>query len=208
MHTQTAPVSVLKASGNGQISGLAWSFQDVPDRAGDIILPSALKSAVDAHNQSGTLPALLVEHKADLAAGTVEAMVVSDRGLEVNGQIDLSTDVGRATYAKIQSRTLGAFSIAIQGNTEQSGRTRVFTDANIPEISIVADPMNAGSRIETVKSWSDVSTERDLERLLREVAGMPNRLARKTASAAWPVIEHQSHDQAALNAALARIIEA
>lgn len=206
MHACTSPVRILKAEGKGRFVGIAWSLLDTPDRAGDFVLPSALEGAVELHRKAGTNPVVLVEHQADLRAGTISAMRITDRGLEVEGAIALQTDVGRAAYGKLESGELGALSMGFNGAAEASGKHRIFTECDIREISLCREPMNAGARISAVKSWADVTTERDLERLLHDVAGMPNRLARKTALAAWPVIEPNTHDAGELHAALSRII--
>ncbi len=175
---------IEKSLGQGRFSGLAWSFMDTPDREGDIILPSALARAVEA---SKAQPEIRIEHDPKQVAGVIDVMTVSDRGLEVEGQINIAQAVGRKAYDKLSDRTLGALSMGFLGSAEASGRNRVFTELTIKEISLCEEPMNAGSRVHAVKSWAQVDTERDLENLLRDV-GMPNRLARKSAAIVWPAI--------------------
>ena len=190
------PIRIEKALGAGRFSGLAWSFLDTPDREGDVILPSALEAAA----KSGRMPEIRVEHREHEVAGLIDMMTVTERGLEVEGQIDLGAEVGRKSYDKVRSGDLGALSLGFLGVAEKSGRTRVFTEVNIGEISLCKEPVNAGSRVSAVKSWSAVSSERDLERLLHDV-GMPNRLARKSAALVWPSISSVSPDDEAAAAA-------
>ena len=188
------PVLIEKSLGHGRFSGLAWSFMDTPDREGDVILPSALEAAA----KSGTRPCILIEHRKGEVAGEINYMGVTDRGLEVEGQIDLGIEVGRKAYGQVQARELGSLSMGFEGRAERSGNTRVFTQISLGEISLCRNPVNAGSRIAAVKSWGEVDSELSLERLLHDVAGMPNRLARKSASLVWPALntEQSNNDQA------------
>ncbi|PZP59717.1 MAG: hypothetical protein DI597_14430 [Pseudoxanthomonas spadix] len=185
------PIVIEKSLGGGRFAGLAWSFLDTPDREGDIILPSALERAV----ASGAQPEIRVEHRKGEVAGVIDQMAISERGLEVEGQIDTHKTIGRKAYDQLRSRELGALSIGFLGSAEKSGRNRIFTDVAIHEISLVSEPMNSGARIHAVKSWGQVSSEMDLEKLLREV-GMPNRLARKSAALVWPSLHSEDGDQA------------
>lgn len=197
------PIRIEKALGAGRFSGLAWSFMDTPDREGDVILPSALEAVA----KSGSRPEIRIEHRQAEVAGAIEVMHVTDRGLEVEGQIDLRGAVGRKAYDQLRSRELGALSIGFRGTAERSGKTRVFTEIELDEISIVREPMNAGARIAAVKSWDQVGSERDLERLLHDVAGMPNRLARKSASLVWPALNESIESDRAQAEALARRLQ-
>ncbi|MDQ7288988.1 HK97 family phage prohead protease [Stenotrophomonas sp. Sm2128] len=182
---------IEKSLGQGRFAGLAWSFMDTPDREGDLILPSALARAVDA---AKSRPEIRIEHDPDQVAGVIDMMTVTDRGLEVEGQINTAQTIGRKAYDRLSDRSLGALSMGFVGSAETSGRNRVFTEITaIPEISLCREPMNAGSRIHAVKSWAQVDSERALEHLLRDV-GMPNRLARKSAAIVWPAISTDDDD--------------
>lgn len=180
------PILIEKALTSGRFSGVAWSFLDTPDREGDAILPSALERAV----KSGPRPAILIEHDATQQAGVVDAMAVTSRGLEIEGQLNLSAEIGRKAYQALQERELGALSIGFAGVAERSGSLRMFTEIELREISIVREPMNAGARISAVKSWREVTSARDLERLLHTQTEMPNRLARKAATILWPQLQN------------------
>jgi HK97 family phage prohead protease len=188
---------------SGVFSGLAWAFDSTPDADGDVLLPSALRRAVAAHVQAATMPVIRVEHRPDLEVGRLTAMDVTGRGLEVTGRIDTATSAGRTAHAAVKAGQLAALSVGFDGEAEVSGRTRVFTDVALVEVSLTKRPINVGSRIEAVKSWRDVQSVRDLERLLH-ATGMPNRLAQRVAKSAWPTI-NKDLAQPAIFAALNRI---
>lgn len=184
------PLCIEKSLGEGRFTGLAWSFLDTPDREGDVILPSAFEVTLKSQRPVE----IRVDHRKDEVAGEIDRMEISDRGLEVEGQIDLQAETGRKAYDRLRSRDLGALSIGFTGKAERSGRTRVFTEIDLEEISLCREPMNAGSRISAVKSWGEVDTVRDLERLFHDIAGMPNRLARKSAALVWPALHTDNPD--------------
>jgi HK97 family phage prohead protease len=190
---------------SGTFSGLAWSFDSTPDSEGDVLLPSALRRAVAAHTKAGTAPVVRVEHRPETEVGRLTAMDVTARGLEVCGQIDMTLTAGRTAHAAVATGQLAALSVGFDGQAETSGRTRVFTDVALVEVSLCKRPINVGSRIEAIKSWRDVQSVRDLEKLLHGT-GMPNRLALRVAKAAWPEINTDQDKRPAILAALNRII--
>ena len=175
-------IPVIKALADGRFEGLAWSFDATPDTEGDILLPSALAAAA----KSVPIP-VLVEHRGQ-AVGEIHAAEVTDQGLAIRGHLDLAKENGREAYALVKSGDLPGLSMGFSGEAEQSGPVRVFRSAMISEISVCRAPINAGSKITAIKSWSGVQSERHLEQLFKS-NGMPNRLAAKCAAAAWPVIK-------------------
>ncbi|TDK23437.1 hypothetical protein E2F46_10990 [Luteimonas aestuarii] len=205
---RTTPFRSVKALGQGRFEGVAWSLAHQPDISGDIILPSAIESAIERHTKARTRPDVLIEHDKGLLAGAIVDMHLTDRGLEVTGQVDMGSTIGRGAMEKMQSGELPCLSIGAEAMAEKYGSGHVFFDMKLEEVSLCLQGKNFGARISDVKSWTDVSTQRDLERLLRDVAGMPNRLARKTAHAAWPVIDSNSNEGDELNAALRQLIGA
>lgn len=177
------PTTVLKALADGRFEGLAWSFATTPDAEGDIILPSALEAAAKA------MPVpVLVEHRGT-PIGEIEAAEVTEEGLTVKGAIDMATDLGREAHALAKAGELSGLSIAFSGEAQKSGPVRVFSSARLTEISVCRAPVNAGSRVTAMKAWTEITSERELERFFKST-GMPNRLAAKLAAAGWPVINN------------------
>lgn len=175
-------IPALKALGEGRFEGLAWSFAATPDTEGDILLPSALEPATKAV----PIP-VLVEHTGK-PVGAIERAELSAEGLQVSGRFDIAAEAGRSAYALVKSGELAGLSIGFAGEAEQSGPVRIFKSAHIDEISVCRAPINSGSRVTAVKSWTGIGSERELERFLKST-GMPNRLASKLASAGWPVMQ-------------------
>lgn len=170
--------TALKSLGAGRFEGLAWSFAAVPDSVGDVLLPSALEAAAKA----APWP-VLVEHAGE-PVGEIELAQVSAAGLTVAGRVDPASDA----YQRMRSGELAGLSIAFRGESETSGPVRIFTAAQLAEVSLCRAPVNAGARVTTVKSWRELRTEVELQTLLKST-GMPGRLAQKCAAAAWPILQ-------------------
>lgn len=206
--THTSPAfRIEKHSPSGEFSGLAWSFDTTPDKDGDVLLPSGLRRAVAAHAKAGTMPVVRIEHRPDIDVGVLTTMDVTSEGLAVCGRIDVSMAAGRSAFAAVKAGDLAALSIGFDGEAESSGKTRVFTDVSLVEVSLCRSPINEGSRIHAIKSWRDVQSVRDLEKLLHS-SGMPHRLCSRVARAGWTAIEQDQKTQPAVLAALERIISA
>jgi len=179
---------ILKAASTGEFSGIAWSFETVPDQAGDVILPLALTTVAPPFP-------VYTEHDG-VKVGEVTQTEVTDEGLHVQGRI---TDSEAREYARSGGHGL---SIGFVGSGQKSGPVRVFTDVTIREVSLCKRPVNAGSRVTTLKSWRTLESEIELSTWLK-ASGMPGRLAQKIAAAAWPTI-NKGDDDSALVAALRR----
>ena len=72
-------VPILKAASSGEFSGIAWSFQTVPDAAGDVILPLALTTV------ACPIP-VYTEHDG-VSVGEIRKAEVTEEGLHVEGRI-------------------------------------------------------------------------------------------------------------------------
>mgnify|MGYP001231165707 CR=1 FL=1 len=184
-------VPILKATTSGEFSGIAWSFQTVPDTQGDVILPLALT------NVATPFP-VYTDHDG-VSVGEVRKAEVTDEGLRVEGRI---VDLAARQYAAGDGHGL---SIGFIGSGQKSGPVRIFTDVEIVEVSLCKRPVNAGSRVTTLKSWRTLGTETELSIWLK-AGGMPGRLAQKVAAAAWPTIcKAETHDDEELAALAAQI---
>ncbi len=173
-------VPILKAASSGEFSGIAWSFQTVPDAAGDVILPLALTTV------ACPIP-VYTEHDG-VSVGEIRKAEVTEEGLHVEGRI---VDLAARRFAAADGQGL---SIGFIGSGQKSGPVRIFTDVEIVEVSLCRQPVNSGSRVTTLKSWRTLGSETELSIWLKS-GGMPGRLAQKVAAAAWPTICKASDDE-------------
>jgi HK97 family phage prohead protease len=197
--------SILKHTASGEFSGLAWSVAVGVDSESDLILKAALSNAVDKHLRAATRPPVRVEHRADANVGVLTDMAVDDDGLRVTGKFDLGSAAGRDAFARVRSGDLTGLSIGFDGNSSQYGPIRIFDSIDLAEVSVCKNPINSGSRVHAIKSWRDVESVRDLEKLLHGV-GLPNRLAARVAKAGWFAIEDDKRMRPEVEKALQRIL--
>lgn len=198
IHARPSPL-LLKAGPAGEFSGVAWAFAGAPDAVGDLITEAALGVAA-----KGAPWPVLVDH-AGPAVGEIVRAGLTAEGLAVAGVLDTGTEA----YAKARSGELPALSIGFFGRAEKAGGLRVFTEIQLAEVSLTRAPINQASRVTSVKSWDQLSSERELVALLKAATGMPGRLAQKIASAAWPHIQHPTDEpDPALLRALRRLASA
>ena len=187
MFTKSSTVVLKDITGSGEVSGVAWSFIDAPDRQNDHILPQAFE------RHTGDVP-LKVEHKGD-PVGRWNKFELSDTAFSVEGQIDRSTREGQNTISRAKDGDLRSLSIAFNGSYQKSGPTRIFTDLSLTEISLVKQPANAGARVIAVKSLNDCTKISDFQKVLKRQLGISNAQAKQIASTVWPTWHEDNPDE-------------
>ena len=175
MFTKSSPIEI-KANG-GSVEGIAWSFAHAPDLVGDHILPAAFAF-------SDTVP-MQLEHKS--AIGTWSSVTVDADALRVSGQIDRSTKAGKEAAAKAADGGLSGLSIGFAGEFQKSGSNRIFTKAELAEVSLVSQPANTGARVTAIKSLAECQSIAEFEKSLKDRLGISRRQARAIANTAWPI---------------------
>jgi len=175
----------------GLFTGFAATFGGEPDAYGDIIAPGAFTATLAEHKRTSTMPALLWAHDQSEPIGRFVEMKETTAGLEVTGKLTLGTRRGSESYHLMKDAALG-LSIGYMvphGGVEDSGATRLLKQINLFEVSAVAIPANRAARIIAVKSAPQ--TPRELEALLRDVAGFSSRQAKAVAAKGWPAIHER-----------------
>ena len=186
MFTKSSPIEI-KADPGGTVEGMAWSFAHAPDLVGDHILPAAFTHA-------DRLP-MKLEHKGDI--GQWERVTVDDGGLRVAGQIDRSTKAGRDAAAQAADGALSGLSIGFAGEFQKSGTNRIFTRAELAEVSLVSQPANTGARVTAIKSLAECQSIAEFEKSLKDRLGISRRQARAIANTAWPLFNSEDPDDIA-----------
>ena len=176
MYLKSSPIQ-LKAEPGGHVEGVAWSFGHSPDQVGDFVLGSAFRF-------DERLP-MRLEHKSVI--GQWEQLGVTQDALHVSGEIDRTTKAGREAAAKAAGGELSGLSIGFSGTFEKAGKHRIFTEANLEEVSLTARPANVGSRVTAVKALSECQSLCELEKSLKHGLSISRRQARALAQAAWPL---------------------
>lgn len=140
----------------GVIKGYASTW-DV-DRGGDQIKRGAFKETLRDHKGRGRPIRMLWQHSsAELIGGFDPASAKEDeRGLYVEGEINLETQRGREAYALAKQGVLADFSIGFRVRDYEIKRDlRIIKDIELFEVSLVSEPMNPKATLTEVKNLPD-----------------------------------------------------
>lgn len=197
------PFELKQLNDSGHIEGLLAGFGDV-DHGGDKLLPGCLTKSLSA--RTTPLPMLLCHDPKRPVGGWREWNDTSD-GLYAKGTLTLASRDAQEAYALTKDGALTGLSIGWKGGKcgfDNAG-TRVITEAEIFEGSLVPCPMNDRTRVASVKS---ITGAQDIRELL-QAAGVSRNRANEAAGLAWKAInEHDDAEaevRAILNTSAARI---
>ena len=162
----------------GTFSGLASTFGPPADSLGDVIAADAFAKTLAKHKASGTVPIMLWGHDTSKPIGKWTEIKELGRGLAVKGRLTLGVQKAREAHALLLDGAITGLSIGYntrESHAEKDG-TRVLTEVDLLEISLVTLPANQSARVTVVKG-DNIKSERELERLLRD-GGMPSGFAK------------------------------
>lgn len=151
--------------GEGRIAGYASLFSGT-DSSGDTILPGAYAEAL-----KGAMPGMFFNHDVfDLPIGKWTELHEDEKGLYVEGQLDLGREDVQKIWHAVKFGSLDALSVRIlvdPRETASRNGSRVISKINrLCEISLVTLPADGGARLTDIKG--DPGTVRDFERTLRD----------------------------------------
>lgn len=172
----------------GIINGLLATFGgDKFDRGGDTFLFGAFADSIKEHKDRGNRPIrMLFQHDrfSVIGAFPIEKVVETEKGLSVEGEINLEVQKGRETFALAKQGVITdlsiGFSIQAKIVNEEEDKTTI-TKATIFEGSLVDEPMDMNATF-SVKAFNandaeNIKTKRDFEKFLRDV-GLDKRAAK------------------------------
>lgn len=134
-------------AGGVRFAGYAAVF-DVLDHGGDIVKAGAFKRSLS----SGQTIPLLWQHRATAVIGKIERIEEDGRGLRVIGSIG-GGETGARAAQMIGAHRIDGLSFGYRVKTsEQANGTRLLTDVDLLEVSVVARPMQPKARIHAVQT--------------------------------------------------------
>jgi HK97 family phage prohead protease len=190
-NTLFAPLELKFASDGalGEFSGYASAF-DVQDSHGDVVRSGAFAASIAERKAANRPLPMHVMHRVyggdGLPVGVWKSIEEDAKGLKVTGKISgMNTDGGRLLFERVKDGALGGLSIgyrlrdngAIYGKKPGEPK-RILTGLHLKEISLVDDPSNPLTRVESVKS---VTSKAELEDLMHR-AGLSRSAARLVAA--------------------------
>lgn len=152
---------------DGTIKGYASVF-GVKDSGGDIVMPGAFAVSLS----DGRAIRMLWQHDPSRPIGVWKVVREDERGLYVEGQINLSLHQGRETYEMLKGGLIEGLSIGYR--TKRAKRTaagRELHEVELWEISLVTFPMLTDGRVSSVKAHEDGNfalLKRNVEKLVRD----------------------------------------
>jgi len=195
----TSPFQIKTLTDEGAVEGWLTGFGDV-DLGGDRLLAGCLAKSLAS--RSTPIP-MLFAHDLSKPIGAWKEWREERSGLFGRGKLTLEVAAAREAHALARDGGLSGISIGWmpkQATVDREG-TRVVSEAELFEASLVPVPMHPRALVTAVKGFN---TARDIADLLQS-SGLSGRKARAAAGAAWKAINEQS-DEATVDAELARIV--
>lgn len=144
----------------GIIKGYASTYGNL-DRGGDIILFGAFTKSLERYRSACRPVKLQFQHSGMEILGGCPCELIQDgnKGLYIEGQINLDVQRGREVYALAKQGVLTDMSIqySIYDYEYDENGNRLLKEIELWEISVVGEPMNPEANITLVKSRANGS---------------------------------------------------
>lgn len=183
----------------GTFEGYGAVFGNI-DAYGDVIQKGAFRATLKEWRKARSLPPMLVQHGGwmmtdmdALPVGKWDEMEEDDTGLRVKGRlINLDTERGKNIYGAMREGVLDGMSIGYRAKeftygTKPDEPRRTLKAVDLVEVSIVTFPANGRARVDAVKAAS--LTERDMERMLTQDAGLSRSVARRLMAGGYDAVK-------------------
>lgn len=148
----TIELDTKAVSAEGEFEGYGSIF-NVEDLGKDIVLPGAFAKSL-ARRPAAKVKMLRGHDPAD-PIGVWTELVEDGKGLRVKGRLILETVKGRETHVLMKAGALDGLSIGYRSLKDRYDRAkgvRLLEEIDLPEISVLAFPMNTRATVSRVKS--------------------------------------------------------
>lgn len=139
-------------SGSGVFVGYASLF-GARDQSGDVVMPGAF--AASLRKRGAAQVRMLFQHDAAEPVGTWIDLHETPRGLHVTGRLDRNVQRARELFSLLESKGLDGLSIGfrtVRARRDRATASRLITEIDLWEISLVTFPMLSGARVTGTKS--------------------------------------------------------
>ena len=153
---------------SGFFAGYASVF-NIEDNHKDIILAGAFKKSLNKKNSFSKIK-LLWQHKADEPIGVFNKISEDKHGLYVEGNLLLSIQRAREAFSLMKSGALEGLSIGfiVKDSYNDKNGTRIISEAELWEISLVTFPANNSAKVTVLKSENNNFEFEELESLIEK----------------------------------------
>lgn len=164
----------------GVFEGYASTFGGEPDLQSDVIARGAFTNTLKKNGRNGMGVSMLWQHQPDLPIGVWLRLAEDDRGLAVQGKIDVEAKPnGIPVYSLMRQGAIRGLSIGYEAKSfdrNKSTGVRTLKEIALQEISPVTFPANINTTITNVKDMMMAKTPREFEDALRD-AGLTRKQA-------------------------------
>ena len=193
--------SDLIAGDKGIIRGYASVFGGV-DCYEDTIEPTAYDNVL----KSGELPKMFFNHDSfSLPIGKWDHIEKDNKGLIVEGKLNLDLPEGNSIYSAIKFGSLDGLSIGFcmnKGDYTYDGDVRIIKNVSkLVEVSVVSFPADTSARISEVKcaDIDNLETLSDVEHYLRDAGNLSRKDATATIGRIKKILSNQCETEKALD---------
>jgi uncharacterized protein len=144
-------------SGSGVFIGYASLFGE-RDQSGDVVMPGAFRASLKKRSPRDVR--MLFQHDAAEPVGTWIDMRETSRGLHVTGRLDRNVQRARELFSLLESKGLDGLSIGfktLKARRDRATASRLLTEIDLWEISLVTFPMLPGARVSFVSTSERVN---------------------------------------------------
>lgn len=162
---------ISAVSDNGRIKGIASTFGGAPDSGGDIVEQGAFLKTISQGGRNRNGIGFLWAHHSDEPLGIWNHLEEASKGLLVDGQFAMDTQMGKEKHSLAQMGAVKGLSIGftvIKEEFDRKKHIRILKEVSLWEVSLVTFPMNTRARVTSVKDIENAQTPKELEHVLRE----------------------------------------
>lgn len=182
IETKFLPIDV-KSTQEGLIEGYGSIYGNV-DLGGELVE----RGAFDETLASGKKIKMLYQHDQRKVIGVWDSVTTDEKGLKMVGRIATNTTLGKDVAALAAMGAIDGLSIGFKTDQDEvKNNVRHILKADLWEVSVVTFPMNMEARINTIKAAG--MTERELERVLTQDAGLSRSVARSLMGGGYNAIK-------------------
>jgi len=192
---------------DGTFKGWGSLFNRSPDAHRDLVSRGAFTETLAKGGRNRTGVAMLWQHRSDKIPGVWKSLMENKKGLAAEGKLALATQLGNDVYEIMKlGAELGTFKLglsigydALEFEVDKKKKIRDLKKVDLWELSIVTFPAKLGATVTTVKQIKGAKTERELERILREVEGLSECSAKLLVKMCKPSLREAGRDDALLH---------
>lgn len=172
MQRKTFSLIETKAEGDGTFTALASVFGNV-DLVGDRMMPGSFTKTLDAWRKSGDPIPVILSHQWDdpfalIGKADPRAVMETERGLLVQGQMDMDNEVARQVHKLMRERLLKGWSFGYtvpDGGQKRNDGANEVTEVDLIEVGPTLKGANPEAQLEAVKAIDHVTPKQTAARL-------------------------------------------